>query len=228
MNFVHPLLEKAIEINEGEIVTLVIENPISLRNTVNGIINASPEFVLSKNFIPIELSKHTEFVTDMFGVDFATKKISTKLNAEAERLSTEYPNETFSLFGALNDYAEMISESFEYPIKFSLVENAEKLIKMLEFSVDSENMSFPEALITYMELCRGFFGKKFFVFLNLKSFLSDSELETFCKNIAYEQFCTMFLESFDCGRRSEYEKKIIIDNDLCVICDENIDKRRKL
>lgn len=222
MNFAHPLLEKAVSINEGEIATLVIENPIALRDTVNGIINSSPELVLSRNFSPVEISKYAEFITDMFDVDFAAKKISTKLNSEAERLSEDYPNETFSLLSAVNDYAELISEQFDYPIKFSLVENTEKLIKLLNFSIDNENMSFSESILTYMEVCRNFFGKQLFIFLNLKSFVSDTEFELFCKNAAYEKFCVLLLEAFDCGRSSEYEKKIIIDNDLCVICDDNL------
>lgn len=221
MNFAHPLLEKAINITEGETVTIVIENPIALRNTVSGIANSSPDFVLSENFSPIEISKYAEFITDMFNIDFAAKKITAKLASEAERISVDYPNETIVLLNALNSYAELIAEQFNYPIKFSSVENVEKLIKLLNFSIDNENMSFPEALLSYMELCRRCFGKKLFIFLNLKSFLSDSEFELFCKNISYEKFYILLLEAFDCSRSSEYEKKIIIDKDLCIISNIN-------
>ena len=222
MNFAHPLLEKSINIKEGEISTIVIENPAALRNTVDGISKSSPEFVLSKNFSPVEISKYAEFITDMFNVDFAAKKISTKLAAEAERISTDYQSETFSLLKSVNDYAELISENIDLPIKFSLVENIDKLIKLINFSVDEENMDFSEALLTYMEICRSFFGKQIFIFLNLKGFISDSEFKLFCKNVAYEKFRVLLIESFDCSRASEYEKKIIIDNDLCVIFNDNM------
>lgn len=222
MKLAHPLLEKTIDINEGEIVTLVIENPIALRNTVNGIANSEPDFVLSENFTPIEISKYCEFITDVFDVNFAEKKISAKLSSEAEIFSEEFPSETHSLLNALNNYAEMISEKFDYPIKFSFLENMEKVMKLLNFTVDEENIPFPENLLTYMGLCRNFFGKKIFVFLNFKNFVSDSEFQLFCKNVAYENFCVLLIEAFDCESGSEYEKKIIIDRDLCVICNDNI------
>lgn len=222
MNFVHSLLEKSININEGEFVTLVIENPVELRNTVNGIINSAPELVLSENFSPIEISKHAEFITDIFGVDFTTKKILTKITNEAECVSDNFPNETLSLINALNEYGELISEKFDYPIKFSFVENAEKIMKFLDFTVDEENITFPENLLTYMNLYRNFLGKKLFIFLNFKSFVSNNEFQLFCKNVAYEKFCVLNIESFDCKRFSENEKKIIIDKDLCVICNDNL------
>lgn len=222
MNFAHPLLEKAINIKEGEIVTLVIENPFELRNTVNGIMNSAPELVLSENFSPIEISKYAEFITDIFAVDFTSKKILTKIADEAEDFSEDFPNETLSLLNALNNYGELISEKFDYPIKFSFAENAEKLIKLLNFTVDDENIPFPENLLTYMDLCRNFLGKKLFIFLNFKSFVSDSEFQLFCQNIAYENFRVMTLEAYDCGKASENEKKIIVDNDLCVICNNNL------
>lgn len=220
MNFVHPLIEKAISIDEGETVTLVIENAIALRNTVNGISNSSSEFVLSENFAPVEFSKYAEIVTDMFNIDFASKKISAKLAAEAEQISNDYPDETMALLNSLNNYAELILESFDVPVKFSLIESVEKLIKLMNFGID-DDMQFPEALLTYMGLCRCFFGKRLFVFLNLKSIMSDNEFELFCKNVSYEGFCVLLLEAFDSGKTSECEKKIIIDNDLCIISNSN-------
>lgn len=222
MNFVHPLLEKSVSIKEGEIVTIVIENPTALRNTVKGITNPNSEFVLSKNFVPIDISKYTELITDMFNIDFETKRFLTKIVAEAEHLGEEYQNETFSLICAINNYAEMIAEKFEYPIKFLPVENIDKLIKLFNYTPDCENTQFAESLIVYMELCRNLLGKQFFVFLNLKSFLSDDEFKLFCKNAEYEKFRVMLIEAFDCDRTWEYEKKIIIDNDLCVVSDGNI------
>lgn len=222
MNFVHPLLEEAININEGEVITLVLENPIALRNTVSGIVNASHEFVLSEKFSPIEISKYAEFITDICGVDFTSKKILTKLANTAESLSEDFPNETISLINTLNDYGDFISEKFDYPVKFSFAENAEKLIKLLNFTIDDENIPFPENLLTYMELCRDFFGKKLFILLNFKSFVSDSEFQLFCRNVAYESFRVLMLEAYDCEKSFENEKKIIIDNDLCIICNENM------
>lgn len=217
MNFSHPLLEKAITLKEGEVVTLVMENPVALRNTVYGFKNENSTLVLSEDYIPVEMVKHVELIDNVFEVDFASKKIATKLNHETELVVSEYPQETISLIDTLNRYAELLADTLDYPVQFSMVENMEKVIKLLEFSIDSEEMSIPERILTYMGICRRFFAKKIFVLLNFKGVISDEEFELFCRNIEYEKFCVLILESYDHNRGAEQEKKIIIDHDLCVV-----------
>lgn len=221
MNFAHPLLEKSVDIKEGEYLTLVIENPIALRNTVHWFKNETPELVLSENFTPIDIGKNTEFIDNIFELNFSAKHLISNINDEAEAVAEEYQSETLSLLGALNNYASLITAKLDYPVDFTLISNVEKVMKLFNFSVHTDNVPLPEALLTYMELCRDFLKKKLFVLLNFKGFVSDEEFSAFRKGIEYEKFCVIFLEAFDCSRSCELERKIIIDNDLCVLYDEN-------
>lgn len=217
MNFAHPLLESAIQLKEGNVFTMVIENPVALRKTVDGLKSGSDEIVLSENFTPIDMLKNAELIDNVFEVDFSGKRILSRLAGEAQAVALDYPTETFELMKQINDYAGLISDSINYPVRFSAFEDAEKLMSLLNFTVDDESMELPEVLLTYMEMCRDFLGKKLFIFLNLKSFVSSDEFELFCKHAAYEKFRVLLIEAFDCERCCEQEKKIIIDNDLCVI-----------
>ncbi len=217
MNFAHPLLEKSACINEGEILTLVIENPIALRNTVSWFKKDNTEMVLFDGLETLDFDKSTEFIDNVFDMDFASKKITNKLCDEAERIAGDFQNETISMFGAINEYAEMISSNFDLPIKFSFLEESERIMKFLNFHIDTEDMTLSEMLISYMEVCRKMFGKKLFAVLNIKSFLSNEEFELFCKSINYEKFFVLLIESHDPKKVFPNEKKIIIDNDLCVI-----------
>lgn len=217
MNFAHPLIEKAVSINEGEVLTLVIENPIALRNTVNCFKTENAELVLSDKLEELDFHKSVEFIDNVFDMDFASKKIINKLNDEAESIAGDLQSETLSIFEAINDYAEEVSSNFDLPVRFSFLDETERLIKFLNFHIDTDGMSLPEIIISYMEVCRRVFGKKLFAVLNIKSFLSDDEFKLFCKSVSYEKLCVLLIEAYDVKRTSEYEKKIIVDNDLCVI-----------
>lgn len=221
MNFVHPLIEKMICINEGEVATLVIENPIALRNTVKLFKQETSEITILDGFETFDVDKGTEFIENIFDLDFSSKRIANRLCDEAKRIAENFQNETLSMLGAINDYADMISTSFDLPIKFSFLNEADRLMKLLNFQIETEDISLLEMLVVYMEVCRKMVGKKLFVILNFKSFISDEEFELFCKSVNYEKFYVLLLEAYDDKRNSTCEKKIIIDNDLCVICGED-------
>lgn len=217
MNFIHPLFEKPACINEGEILTLVIENPIALRNTVNCFKNDNTELAVFDGIKTFEFDKCTEFIDNVFDMDFASKRVINKLSNEAERIAGDFQNETISIFDSINKYADTISASFDLPIKFSFLDETDRLMKFLNFHIDTEDMTLPELLLSYMEVCRKIFEKKLFAVLNFKEFISDEEFKLFCKNVSYEKFYVLLIEAYDYKRSSENEKKIIIDNDLCVI-----------
>lgn len=217
MNFAHHLFEKTVHINEGEVLTLVIENPIVLRSIVCFFKGENTEMVFLDGSEVLEVDKGIEFIDNIFDVDFASKKIINRLCGEAEQIACDFQNETISIFSAINEYAEAISANFDLPVKFSFLDETDRLIKFLNFHIDTEDMALPELILSYMEVCRKVFGRKLFAVLNIKSFLSDEEFELFCKSIQYEQFYVLLIEAYDCQRHSEYEKKIIIDKDLCVI-----------
>lgn len=78
-------------------------------------------------------------------------------------------------------------------------------------------MTFSEQLIEYMSLYRRFFGKKLFVFLNLKPCLSFVELELFYRSVVYEKYNIMLIENHASEIHTDYEQTVIIDSDLCQI-----------
>lgn len=221
MNFVHPLFENPVCINEGEVLTFIIENPIVLRKTVIFFNKENDEIVLLDGLEALDADKYIEFIDNVFDMKFASKKITNKLCDEAVQIAGEFQNDTISIFGAVNEYAEAISACFDLPVTFSFLDETDRLIKFLNFHIDTEDMSLPETLLSYMEVCRKVFGKKLFAVLNIKSYLSEEEFELFCKNVNYEKFYVLLIEAYDCKKTQKCEKKIIIDNDLCVIYNDS-------
>lgn len=213
----HPLLDAPVMLREGKPFVLVIENPLALRNTVHFFKENDPQLVLSKDFNPIDLAKTAEFTDNIFDVDFASKKIAAKLNAEVETLFAQYPNETANIFSTLNALGDFLASTLDVPAKFSFVQDADKIIKLLNFTIDTADMSLPEQLLIYMDICRKFLQKELFVFLNLKSYLTEEELLLFYQNIAYENFRVLLLESHSGTHYPTWEESCIIDRDLCII-----------
>lgn len=217
MRFVCPLLDEPIKLTEGKIKVVVIENPVALRNLVQSIKESNSKIVLSDNFKPVELLKYMEFISDIFDVDFVSKNISSKINSEVNSLSLEYHNEINEVYGALNSFGQLVTSSLDFPASFSFVQEPDKITKLLNFAVDTDGVELPEKVLEYMNIYRRFFKKKVFAFLNLKCFLSYEELIPFYKNIAYEGYRVLLIESHEHNRIDEFEDVIVIDNDLCII-----------
>ena len=221
MMLANPLLGEAITFSENTINTIVLENAVMFRNSVTGITEQANggcgDFVVSENFEPLDFGKTVEMITDVFSLDFSAKRFSAKINQQAIAASADYDSLTAEIFEKLNALAGEIITSVNYEITYSSPEDISGIIKVLNFSIDSESLNLPEKLFEYIKLCRDFFGKKLFVVVNIKSCLSSEELILFCKSICYEKFDVLFLESFQRDFADEHEKVRIIDADLCEI-----------
>ena len=67
-----------------------------------------------------------------------------------------------------------------------------------------------------MELIREFVGDKLFVTVNFRSWFDDDSTELFMKTVLEHKYKLLMLESSERKRLSS-EKRIIIDEDMCVI-----------
>lgn len=221
MILAHPLFNKIIEFKENVINTLIIENAIAFRSMVNQLLSQSVgeggEFVLSQNNELLEFSKKVEVVTDHFCLDFSSRRFASKVNAEAYRVGTDNDEQAAQILTRLNLYGSVIVSNLDFNASFTPQEDVGGLIKLLNFTVECIEMTIPEKVLEYMKVCRGFFGKELFIFVNLKSCLSKSELELFCKSIGYEKLNILLVESFQKEHTVKNESVYIIDTDLCEI-----------
>lgn len=217
MRLSHYLLEEPIVLDEGKIKTIVIENPIALRTTIQSLTENGSKLILSEDFKPLDISENLEFISNVFEVDFASRSILTKINNEINDICAGHHQEFLKLCESLNSFGNLLSSSVEIPTKFSYVEDPDKIVKLLNFNIDTDGMTIAESILEYMNICRRFFNKKVFVFLHIKSFLTSKELELMFKNIAYERYRVLLIESHNYIPVADYEDVCIIDNDLCII-----------
>lgn len=223
MTLAHPEFSRCIEFAENTVNVLVVENQPMLRRVVTGLLSQitcgdGGEFVLSDEHSIVELGKTAEFITDPFCISMSDKRFQTKINQEAVKLCcAELEEETACLLTSASRLGAALTVSLDFSADYTAPSDVSAFLKLLDLHIDSESMTLPERLIEYMKLCRRFFGKKLFVFLNLKSFLSDRELELFYGTVMYEKFDILLIEGVQREKSCSCERVYIIDSDLCEI-----------
>lgn len=218
----HTDLFRVLEFAENTVSVLVIENQILLRSVVSELLSqvssGDGEFVLSDDHEIVELHKAAEIITDPFRLDMADRRFQSKINQEAVRVcNAELETETVNLLASANRLGAALVASLDFSADYTAPADISGFLKLLDLHIETNDMVLPERLLEYVKLCRRFLGKKLFIFLNLKNFLSDNELRLFYDAIIYEKFDVLLIEGVQRQKTCAYERVYIIDSDLCEI-----------
>ena len=134
---------------------------------------------------------------------------------EENALNEDHYRETMELFSQIESYLTSLSNGFPYCIDFTGI-NMVSLIKACGLSVMDDSESDIERVFQYITMVRDLFGEKLFVFVNIRSFFSDEEMETFIETVVAHNFYVLLIDGKEYNRMKN-EERIVIDSDLCVI-----------
>ena len=98
-----------------------------------------------------------------------------------------------------------------------IIDSEETLIKAVGICVDDDYDNLGEQLLDYFELVQEYDGKKLFILVNLRSYLSDAEMNLFLQNIVERDIQILILESSE-HPILEWECRHIVDADFCILC----------
>ena len=98
-----------------------------------------------------------------------------------------------------------------------IIDSEETLIKAAGICVDDDYDNLGEQLLDYFELVQEYDGKKLFILVNLRSYLSDAEMNLFLQNIVERDIQILILESSE-HPILEWECRHIVDADFCILC----------
>lgn len=73
-----------------------------------------------------------------------------------------------------------------------------------------------EHILNYMELIRELLGERLFVFVGMKDYFSDQDMQDFLYSVVSHKYLVLLMES----RESvvlDKEYRVLFDNDICVI-----------
>ena len=214
-------LDNKIVFEEGKINVLEIYNKKLFYNLIT-ILNENDsgqednQIVLFEDGIRVSIEKNVFVLTDMFNVDFNSKKITNKLyNLLAENIKNRQYNELENISLELRNY--LIEEINELPFEFNMKSELElsDLLKAFDLKIDTmcytsvvEKIEFFIAIISILKIAT------ILVIPNLKTYLDDDELLEIYKYSIYNNVKLLVIESKSSDELLKYETKNIIDEEF--------------
>lgn len=206
---------------ENVINVIVIENKIFFRELVNDFYRQlekeEGKLVLSLQNKPVDIHKQVILLTDYISFDINQKTLLTKIYAQMEKtaLSEENYMQTQELIARINRYVFEMAQNVAVQLDVKQI-TAQSIIKMVAPTISNQYSDLLEEILDYMELVREFEGDRLFVFVNMRNYYSDTEMKLFFETINLRKTKALFIES-SAFSFLPYEKRLVIDEDLCEI-----------
>ena len=200
--------------------TLVVENVELLRTIILQlkfqINNKIGDFILSDNDAILDISKNILLITDVFEISSLSKQLKNKLQQYVE---SSYDNDALfqDVYDKLIEFGDDLINSAPYPLCFSQSLTKIDIIKMLDIQLEHNYSSLLEELIDYIDIFSQIIKTKLFVFISLRSFLTDEEFNNFMKIMDYKGIRVLLIERYLSLDNVMNNNVHIIDKDLCVI-----------
>jgi CRISPR-associated protein Csn2 len=216
----HYDLGSPIELSEDRASVLIVENPRLMSRLIADLIvqrdGSEGGFALWDGGESVPLDKAMEVVFDPFSADVNKREILAKLygRMKGDALGEDLYMHTNGLLSEIeaglrriidDNGSNLESDSPDIVGLFKLAN--------VRFAVSE---SLLERLCDYMDACHGYLGARIFVFVNLKSFLSEQEMLKMYEHSRYHKHVLLLIENRQSWSSGE-ETTRIIDSDLCEI-----------
>lgn len=221
MKLAYSTLQNIIEIKGDKIHSIVVENPKYYYNMVKDFMDQMEGkeggWTVSENDKPLAVNKCVEVLFDFISINVNQKTLIAKIVNEMEQIANkeENINGTMQLLSDIERFILYLNEDFDLSVNCDKL-TMSQLLKSIGISVSVETDDLIEILYSYMQLVRQFIGDKLFVFVNLRSFVSQKQFSDFAMTIIGHGYQAIFLENKEYDKIAK-ESRLIIDQDLCEI-----------
>ena len=222
MKLVHSNMERQLMWTEQQECEWIIESPIlfssyvrELREQIEG---KEGKFVLSKNEDILDISKSVDIITDPLNFNINDKKILSKIYADLSVAAYEEDTylKTQEVLGNLKSYFLELEQKNLIMLDLDDEIDMQALFKTLGVHISEAEDDFFENLNTYLKVSSILLKRKLIVFINVRSYISDEQLNEILNNAIYNEIRILFIENMQrsCPDRI---KQYIIDNTGCEI-----------
>ena len=202
--------------------TLIIESPHQFFEIINDLVLQIKEgnngkAIYSDKDKPVPLEKAFEILIDYLSIDSVPKMLLTKIQKRMEFQATNGPlfENTQILLAQMEHLAEEIAMSLDLEIDCEKL-TVGNLLKALGITINLDYNGLGEKIFVLMDLISRFEGDKIFILVNLRSYLSSEEIQLFVDTALAHDLKFLLIDN----RRYplfHQEKRVLIDNDLCVL-----------
>ena len=221
IKLVHVHLETPLIFTDEYVQLLIVENPSEFYQMVSDLHGqfegVHGNFVFSREGQIIDASKCGVMVSNLFDFDVNDKKILTLLQKKLETVAFA---EKIAQFNELSSKTIAFLEELAFCVPFSLAYNEPQpmdYLKAAGVKFEKNYDSLEEKIICYINVLIELKKCDFFVFVNLKSVLSDEKLLQVYAHCRREQVGLLLIESGKQRPLLPNERAVIITEDLCEI-----------
>lgn len=220
----HPTLNKMICMTEDKIEVLVVENKslfskyiTEINSQINGDIGNFSLYDDNKDEVTMS---SIDLIVDPFNIDINNKAVLSAINSKLKLLLIDenHYQKTMGLLQLIEQY--MVECAYDLD-SYLFVENNEdcaNLIKITDSRFLINRESVLEYICDYLRIMHKYTQKELFIFVNLKTFLDQTDIEELYKFAMLSKIPLLLFENHN-DINSSCENMHIIDQDLCEIDD---------
>lgn len=179
----------------------------------NGEVEENNRIVLMEDSKRIKINKSIYLLTDVFNIDFNSKKILNKIyNIISQNIKNRQDDEIENLALKIRNY--LIEEINEIPFEFSINSEIETLdlLKMFDVKIDTScYITLVEKIEFIINILSSLKIANILVIPNLKTYLNEEELLEIYKYSIYNNIKILIVENNNSEKILKYEQKNVID-----------------
>ena len=188
----------------------------SLNDNINGIQNTKERIIILDNDTEIKIEKEVLMFIDVFNIDFNQKKIQSALYNKIEKIykqEFERMSEFQTLFQKLQ--LNVLDVFNEFPFEFNYKESIgiQEYLKLLGLKISNNKGKIIDTVFSLIDVVEYLLVAKLLVFVNLKLYPSDDELNEIYKYAMYKKVNILLIETGEEKEPLENEKILYIDSD---------------
>lgn len=213
-------IDNEILIEQGNVTVVEIENKSYFYNVISELYSLmNGEVVDTIKFFDnsskeIMMTGKIEILLNFFNLQFDSKKYISELTKRiSNEVTEEQRDEIIKIFKRLQSIYKKMLNNIDLPLSINSDINIDSISKILKIEIKTKN-SLLENLLTIIDLERELKLHKLLYFVNLKQYLHIDELKELYKYAIYNQINIVLIDSQSYGTTLEYERKLIIDNNL--------------
>jgi len=219
MKLVYKNMGHLLRFGEGYVNELIVENKKMFFDIVNSTAVQADgrhgDWVLSVKDTPVEFSRYADVTLQFAPFLLNRKSLLTKLCAALERnaMRTENYMKTNELLCELESYVHTLADDFSFDIDCKKL-TVGQVIRALSPEVEENQKTPLEKIFSYMEIVRELDRDRLFIMINMRSYFTDSDMESFVQSACLHDFKVLLLEStsFPILKNT---KRYTVDEDLC-------------
>lgn len=211
-------IDNDIIINDDEITVIEIENKRyfyrlikNLYDVYNGIISEQIHFLSGEKEI---INPQIAIFNDYFNIDLSSKKINSELYKNImESIDENMNQELMNIYKKMYNKMNKILGNIDLPLVITKDYSVESIIKLMKITIQKKE-DLLDTLLLLIDLERILNLNETLFFINLKQYLYKDEINELYKYSLYNNVRIVLIDNQSYGVCLQYEKKLIIDENL--------------